>query len=151
MTDPALVVDVSVDEHIPMPNGYRPDNARLVVESVLKHEMAAGEWEVSIVFVGDDELQILHRDYLGDDSPTDIMTFPLGTDDDWAGIGQSTFGGDIVISVDQAARQASDEGWDVLAELRFLVAHGVLHLVGWDDTTTEQRQCMLDCQREILN
>ena len=60
---------------------------------------------------------------------TDIMTFP--SDD--------APGGDIVISVPQADRQRLDDGWDLPSELRFLVTHGALHLAGWDDATSEQR------------
>ncbi len=71
---------------------------------------------------------------------TDIMTFP--SDDEP--------GGDIVISVEQAERQRHDDGWDLMAELRFLVTHGALHLAGWDDASSSDRAEMLARQRQII-
>jgi probable rRNA maturation factor len=146
-----LDVSVAIDEEVAMPSGYVASEVERLVEATLRAEGATGTWLISIVFTDDDELQRLHRDYLGDDTPTDIMTFPSDPDDgDWIGNGTGASGGDIAISVDRAREQCADEGWDASRELLFLVAHGVLHLVGWDDRTTESRAAMLDRQREIL-
>ena len=71
---------------------------------------------------------------------TDIMTFPSDQNP----------GGDIVISVEQAERQRHDDGWDLHAELRFLVTHGALHLAGWNDASDRERENMLARQREII-
>ena len=150
MTDSDFEVDVTVDKRVAMPTGYESSEINLVVESVLRAEGASGPWEISIAFADDEELRELHREYLDDDTPTDIMTFPFETDGDWAGVGEVVKGGDIAISVDRAAEQAVDGGWDTVKELKFLVAHGVLHLLGWDDSSAELRTRMLDRQREIL-
>ena len=150
MTDDVFDLDVSVNERVTMPPGYQSAEINLVVESVLRAEDASGPWEISIAFADDHELRELHRKYLADDTPTDIMTFPFETDGDWAGVGEVVRGGDIAISVDRAAEQAIDGGWDAASELKFLVAHGVLHLLGWDDSSAELRSQMLERQREIL-
>lgn len=107
----------------------------------LDRERVIGDWEVALVLTSDEHLTQLHAEFMGLSEPTDIMTFP--SDDEP--------GGDIVISVDQAERQRQDDGWDLAAELRFLVVHGVLHLTGWDDATRGDRETMLARQREIID
>jgi probable rRNA maturation factor len=132
-----------------MPPGYDPRRIERIVAATVGAERHAHDWDVAIAFVSDDELQALHRDFMDDDTPTDIMTFPRVDDGPWMP-GSGVFGGDIAISVDRAAEQCVDEGWVVARELEFLVVHGMLHLMGWDDTTPEDRARMLDRQREIL-
>jgi probable rRNA maturation factor len=150
MTNQSLDIDVTIDERVMMPPGFSAADIEQVVAAVLHAESATGPWEVSVAFTSDADLQVLHRDYLDDDSPTDIMTFPFEDDGDWAGVGETVRGGDIAISVDRAAEQAADGNWSTSSELRFLVAHGVLHLLGWDDSTPEKRVAMLDRQSAIL-
>lgn len=106
----------------------------------LRREDARTGWTVSIALTDDEHIKRLHDEFMGIAEPTDIITFP---DDDQPG-------GDIVISIDQADRQRHDEAWSLDQELRFLVLHGALHLVGWDDATDELRAAMLDRQRVIL-
>jgi rRNA maturation RNase YbeY len=106
----------------------------------LEQELMEGNWEIAIVLTSDAHLTGLHAEFMNIAEPTDIMTFP--SDDDP--------GGDIVISVDQAERQRHDDGWDLNAELRFLVTHGALHLSGWDDTSDREREDMIDRQRAII-
>lgn len=116
---------------------------------VLASEGAIGAWTVCVVFTSDEALQRLHAQFIGLDSPTDIMTFPYG--EEVGELAQRQFGGDIVISVDRAREQATDDDWNLATELRFLVAHGLLHLLGWDDHTPADRQAMLGRQRALLS
>ena len=58
--------------------------------------------------------------------------------------------GDIVISAETAQRQAKEAGWGLQEEMRFLLMHGILHLLGWKDDTPPRRRQMLARQREIL-
>ena len=102
--------------------------------------------------MGDAEMQRMNRAFMGLDSPTDIMTFPHETDD-WAfggGDDDDARGGDIVISVETASAQAVEGGWEPGDELRFLIAHGLLHLLGWDDRDDADRAAMLERQRALL-
>lgn len=108
----------------------------------LNRENQIGAWELAIRFVDDDEMMAAHELFLGDSSATDIMTFPY---DD-----EAVRGGDILISVDTAEGNATEHGWAVSDELRFLTLHGLLHILGWDDTDDAERSRMLDRQREIL-
>ena len=112
---------------------------------VLANEDAAGLWEVTVALVADDRLQQIHRDFMGIDTPTDIMTFPNGEP------GVEPHGGELVISVDHARTQASAWGLSAEEEIRFLVTHGLLHLLGWRDETDEQRQAMLKRQQHLFD
>ena len=68
-------------------------------------------------------LAALNNEWRGKDRPTDVLSFPL--DDD-------VMLGDIVISVETAARQAAERGYGVRDEVRVLLVHGLLHLLGYD-------------------
>ncbi len=82
---------------------------------------------------------------MGIDTPTDIMTFPSGEADD------EPHGGELVISVDHATTQAG--AWELSPEeeIRFLVTHGLMHLLGWRDDTDEQRRTMLERQQQLFD
>ena len=82
--------------------------------------------EVSIAIVDDDAMRTLNRQFRKKNKTTDVLTFP-GDD--------STHLGDIVISVDQARRQAADEKHSLPTEIRYLVLHGILHSLGYDHET----------------
>lgn len=123
-----------------------------LVAHVLHSERGVGRWEVAIVLTTDARLRELHRSFMGLDSVTDIMTFAYGGDQSFPEHENqcAVQGGDIVISVQRAAAQASDDGWDTATEILFLVCHGVLHLLGWEDGDASQRARMLDRQRALL-
>ncbi len=89
--------------------------------------------ELSIVLTGDATIQELNRAYRGKNRPTDVLAFaqregPLGH---LAG----DILGDVVLSVPTARRQARAHGHNLVSELTMLLAHGVLHLLGWDHDT----------------
>ena len=138
------VVDVVVIRHTV--SDETPDDAEIreLIDRALDAEEAVGAWEVSVVLVDDDELRALHRDFMDIDEPTDVMTFPVGEDE------EREAGGDIVISVDRAADQGPEHGHTTAQEIRFLIVHGVLHLCGWDDHSDADRAAMLERQRVIL-
>jgi probable rRNA maturation factor len=83
--------------------------------------------ELSILLVGDRRIRALNRQWRGKDAATDVLSFPLS---DPPGIG--TLLGDVVISLDTAARRAREEGHPVARELERYLAHGLLHLLGYD-------------------
>lgn len=78
------------------------------------------EGELSLSFVTPEEMAGLHLRYLGEQGPTDVLSFPLGEDG---------LVGDVVVCPEEARRNRST---DLPAELRLLVVHGVLHLLGFD-------------------
>jgi len=143
------ITELTIDADLSLPSDLTEASVISLALHVLQEEGAEGEWTLGFRFVDDAEMQRMHLAYMGLDSPTDIMTFPL--DDDWSfEDAAGSQGGDIVISVDRAADQAGDDGWDTARELHFLVVHGLLHLLEWDDLQEGARDVMLARQRELL-
>jgi probable rRNA maturation factor len=83
--------------------------------------------ELSIVLVSDAQIRRLNKLYRNKDKPTDVLSFPIGeTVKGWLILG------DIVISVDTAKRQAQELGYSLEEELKRLLVHGLVHLLGYD-------------------
>jgi probable rRNA maturation factor len=128
-----------------VPPGVSGDQLESLAEFVLAAEGTTGTWEITVALVDDARLQSLHRDFMGIDTPTDIMTFPV---DNSAGEVQ---GGELAISVDHATTQGVAWGHSPEEEIAFLVVHGLLHLIGWRDETEDQRERMLARQRDLID
>ena len=110
---------------------------------------------LTVVLVDDPTIHELNRQYLAHDEPTDVITFVLDekkTDAPFILPGEGAFRqlGEIYISCERAAAQSGEWASDPVREVCFLVIHGVLHLLGWDDATPEQRTRMLARQEAIL-
>lgn len=86
--------------------------------------------ELSVVLVDDGDMRRLNRTYRGADRPTDVLAFAMREGQRIAG--DEGVLGDIVISVDTASRQARRRRRALAAEVRTLVIHGLLHLLGYD-------------------
>ena len=127
------------------PQGVAGDELESLAAFVLAAEGATGIWEITVALVDDARLQALHRDFMGIDTPTDIMTFPTGDS------AAEARGGELAISVDHAMTQGAAWGHSPEEEIAFLVAHGLLHLAGWRDDTEEQRQRMLARQDDLID
>ena len=82
------------------------------------------------MLVNDAEIHRLNRDYRGKDRPTDVLAFAMREGPRTAG--DEALLGDVVISLQTAARQARDQCVSVADEVRTLLIHGVLHLLGYD-------------------
>jgi len=101
---------------------------------------------VSLLLCDDPAIHALNREYRGVDRPTDVLAFsqeegpamPLG----WADEAIPHLLGDVIISVDTARRQAEEAGWSLQEEVEALLAHGLLHLLGYDHTRADERALM---------
>ena len=102
---------------------------------------------LSLYLTDDDELHQLNRDHLGIDAPTDVLSFPIPFEDPESG---AAYLGDIMISVRTAARQAESGGHLLEDEIRLLLVHGILHLLGHDHATPEDKETMWQIQDSIL-
>ena len=100
-------------------------------------------WSVTLVLTDDEHLRALHRDFMGIDEDTDVMTFPFAEEDAEAG-------GEIVVSTERAIEQGPEHGLSPAQEVDFLVVHGLLHLCGWNDADPETRRRMHARQAELL-
>jgi probable rRNA maturation factor len=93
----------------------------------------AGGAGATVAFVSDRAMRELNRRWRGKRGTTDVLSFPAGQEEFEKGEGLSL--GDVVISVEQAARQAAEHGLDFEGEVEQLILHGLLHLCGYDHET----------------
>jgi probable rRNA maturation factor len=103
--------------------------------------------ELSVLFVDDATIRVLNRKHRDKDHPTDVLAFPV---DEKPVRGVPRILGDVVISLETALRQARSRRRDLLAEVRFLLAHGLLHLVGYDHATRIQKRRMDAAARRLV-
>ena len=124
----------------------------LAARSLAEEGVAGGE--LNLIFVPEAEMHDLNHTHMGEDRPTDVLSFPLdGADQAVAG---ESFIGDIVVCPSYAARQAADHAGerghrgDVDDELALLIVHGVLHVLGWDHADEEQTAAMREREDLLL-
>ena len=109
------------------------EDLRALATSVLLGEDAERS-ELSVSFVTEDEIAGLHERYMHEEGPTDVLSFPL--DDDGRGDDGLRVLGDVVIAPTVAARNRPD---DPASEIRLLLVHGILHLLGHDHMDDEDK------------
>ena len=107
--------------------------AKETIANVFTGENIA-EYDVDVIYVDSEFMADLNMQYLNHEGDTDVITFPLGED--------GAVEGEIYICPQVAAEQADDYRVPLKEELLRLVAHGALHLAGYDDDTDEKRQIM---------
>lgn len=141
------------------------ETASKIGEAVLKAEGFPGEAEVSLVLTSEEEIHRVNREFRGIDAPTDVLSFPAipfcSPSDFQELLNQETayknpdtgniILGDIMISVPRVFRQADAYGHSVKREFSFLIAHSMLHLLGYDHIESDQAQAMEEKQESILN
>lgn len=101
--------------------------------------------EVSIAVVDDETMRTLNRKFRKKNKTTDVLTFPADESDaDPQAKGRPL--GDIVISIDQARRQATDQRHSLPTEVRYLILHGILHALGYDHATDHGEMNALEAE-----
>jgi len=102
--------------------------------------------ELSIALVSDAQIKRLNKLYRNKDKPTDVLSFPIGEKvEDWLILG------DIVISVDTAKRQAQELGHSLEEELKRLLVHGLVHLLGYDhELGGEEEKKFFELEESVL-
>lgn len=148
-----------------------------VAAAALDAAMAPPPANLGLILSDDRELAALNAEHMGEQGPTDVLSFPLlppaafppHTGQDPAARssdasrfvlppGQRVELGDVVVSVERAAEQAAegrggqtgDVRWSVADELSLLVVHGTLHVCGWDHAVAEEETAMRALELRIL-
>jgi probable rRNA maturation factor len=116
---------------------------RNVVRTILEGEGIA-DAEISLAFVDNPTIHTLNKRYLDHDEPTDVLSFPLSEPN------AKKLAGELVLGVEVAQAEAAERGHDVNAELTLYVIHGLLHLCGYDDKSSETRVEMRQRERHYL-
>ncbi len=113
-------------------------------------KLGRADAELSVVLTSDEQIQELNREHRAKDKPTDVLSFYFD-----AAFGDTPFAaprllGDVVISLETAARQADSRKRSLAAEVRWLLAHGVLHLLGHDHAEPEEKRVMVALTRQLV-
>ena len=122
---------------------------RKVAQRILD-ALGCPEAELSITIVGDRSIRILNREYLGRDKATNVISFAM-QEGEFGSVNPALLG-DVVISVDTAAREAEEAGETFLGRLYFLLMHGILHITGYDHERSGEAEAarMEAKEREIF-
>ena len=128
---------------------------RRAIEATLDYEQFGNACEVSVTFTDNEGIHELNKKFRGVDRPTDVLSFPLF---DYEGESEEPpvdelmgMLGDVVLSLEQAEKQAGEYGHSFEREVAFLTVHSMLHLLGYDHETGEEDEAdMRARQREIM-
>ena len=133
-------------------SGQRPatvdiDALQEFVAATLEREGVPDDAELSISFIGNEEIATLNEEHLGKSGPTDVLSFPI--EDAAPGVpprarngGPPLALGDIFISADIVSAHATEYDVSFDDELHLMVCHGVLHILGWDHVDDEDAEKM---------
>ena len=138
--------------------------AQRVGDAVLDYEQCPYESEVELLLTMDEEIREMNREFRDIDRATDVLSFPMIAYESPADFAfleedESCFDpdtgelmlGNIVISKQKVVEQAEEYGHTVEREYAFLIAHSMLHLLGYDHMEEEERAVMEKKQREIID
>ncbi len=134
---------------------------REAVEATLRRHRSPAA-RISVVLVDDTDMTYLNQRHLSRHEPTDVLAFDLrdelsdvhgdqsAADREAAGIEGPAIDGEIILSVDTAAREAQERGHACKAELALYAVHGTLHLLGYDDDREDSAAAMHEVEDEVL-
>ena len=139
--------------------------AKDVIACALDYEGCPYEADVNLILTGASAIQEINRDYRGIDRVTDVLSFPLiayGRPGDFSHVEEEQLDcfhpdtgelmlGDIILCVDKVLEQAEKYGHAVRREYAFLIAHSMLHLMGYDHEEADRAADMERRQEEILS
>ena len=120
-----------------------------VLDAALKHEKVKNAI-FSVVFMEDEEIHQMNKEYRGVDRVTDVISFAFEDNNDLV-YNDIRMLGDIFICIPQMKRQAEEYGHSEKRELSFLAVHGILHLLGYDHMNEDDEKVMFELQELILD
>jgi probable rRNA maturation factor len=144
-----LSIDFSVEDGI----AATWDEPRIaaLIDAIVRGELPAlVGFVVSLHLVSDSTIRELNASHRARDSVTDVLSFPLLAPGFVVPEGEPTNLGDVVISYPRAVAQADEYGHSVEREVAYLVAHGVLHILGYDHEEESERERMRRKEEEAL-
>jgi probable rRNA maturation factor len=154
-TAPDFEIDLQIDDEFT--SLVDAENLRAVAIATLAAQGVASA-ELTVVITTDAAVQALNRDYRGVDAPTDVLSFAAHEGDEGQTLAlppelaaeMDRYLGDIIIAYPYTVQQAAHFGNSPAAELRLMVAHGLLHLLGDDHDTPEAEAAMWMRQEQVL-
>lgn len=128
-----------------LPFTLEPSLIEQAAQITLQAAEAPSDADLTVVLTHDAQIHQLNQRFLGIDAPTDVLSFPAGEVDPDT---NRPYLGDVIISVERARAQSLTHPLE--DELRLLVVHGVLHLLGHDHAEQAEKAAMWDIQRQVL-
>ncbi|RJP61689.1 MAG: rRNA maturation RNase YbeY [Candidatus Auribacter fodinae] len=125
-----------------------PSTIKNICAEVLTCEGEPESVELDVSIVSDEEIEQLNEQYLQHTGPTDVLSFSQREGDDVDGLDDQI--GDVVVSADRAFEQSAIFDTSFNEEFALYIIHGILHLLGYDDTTDEDKDCMEKRQQYLL-
>ena len=136
-----------------------------VINKTLETENCPYETEINVLLTGNGEIHTANKEFRGIDRPTDVLSFPMVDYEfpsDFSCVDKNPESylnpetdelllGDIMISVDKVYEQADEYGHSRKREFAFLIAHSMLHLLGYDHIDEAERKVMEEKQEAILD
>ena len=122
-----------------------------IIIECLDYEGYDDNYEGSLSFVDNKEIHELNREYRGVDRVTDVLSFPLLSDDFEDVELEEESLGDIVVSLERALEQSIEYNHSFEREVCFLICHSMFHLLGYDHDTDENTKEMREKEEHILN
>ena len=116
----------------------------------LQEEQIPEEAEVDLLFVDNEAIREMNREYRDKDSATDVLSFPMYEADEEIDDEDEILFGDIVISLERAQEQCEEYGHSLEREVMYLLVHGLLHLAGYDHMEEEEKKEMRAREEELL-
>lgn len=145
MSPPRLEVELTIEC-----GALDEDRVRAVVQTIVARELPPGNYVLSLHLVDDAAIQALNAEHRGKDAATDVLSFPLHAPEFVLPPGEPVALGDVVVSYPRAVEQAAEYGHSVERELAYLVAHGVLHVLGYDHESEAERAVMREREEAAL-
>lgn len=125
------------------------DKLNDIIIECLHYEGYDDDYDVSLSFVDNKEIREINREFRGIDKETDVLSFPLLTDEFDVDLGEVSLG-DIVVSMEKALEQSVEYNHSLEREVCFLVCHSMFHLLGYDHDTEENTKEMRQKEEHIL-
>ena len=138
-------MEISIVDREKFIDGPARKNLIRLVEKVLVYLDLSPQSELCVSLVNDRDMRELNRQYRQIDTTTDVLCFPQKSE------ANPDLLGDIVISYQTAVRHSRRLEITVEEELRLLVVHAVLHLLGFDHKKKKEREIMREKEKEVLN
>ncbi|MCX6003109.1 MAG: rRNA maturation RNase YbeY [Chloroflexi bacterium] len=144
-----MEINVLIDEAYK--KQLKPAWLKGAIRQILEEEQVSANSEVGLVIIGDEKIHELNKQYLEEDRPTDVLSFPMSEQIRNQPVFVSAPDGkmhlgEVIISYPQASQQAEEHSHPVKREVLLLLIHGVLHLLGYDHDIPERESLM--CSRE---
>ncbi len=121
---------------------FRSSEIKKIIKTVFAGENVKPDGALNLVLTDNPGIQALNLQYFNKDNATDVIAFPLNDSDIW---------GEVYVSIDQALIQAAEYEVTKRMEVARLIVHGILHLIGYTDKTSDGKKGMHDKEDLYLN